>query len=151
MQAAIGVEQMKKLPAFIEARKENFRRWIEGFSQWEEYFVLPYASAKADPSWFAFPLSVRPEAPFTRTELTDYLAQHRVETRNVFAGNLLKQPAYLDIARRVVGDLKNTEFVMNNTFFLGTYPGLTPDKIAYALQVIGSFIDERKGETAWRL
>lgn len=145
MQAAIGVEQMKKLPDFIETRKKNFRRWMDGFKKWGDYFILPRASDKADPSWFAFPLSVREDAPFTRTELTNYLAQNHVETRNVFAGNLLKQPAYVDIAHRVVGDLPNTEFVMNNTFFLGTYPGLTQDKIAYTLHVIEGFIAERAG------
>ncbi len=145
MQAAIGVEQMKKLPDFIDARKTNFERWKQGFEKWTDHFVLPYASEKADPSWFAFPVSVKDEAPFTRTELTDYLATHHVETRNVFAGNLLKQPAYLDIDRRVVGDLPNTEFVMNNTFFLGTYPGLTTEKIEYALDVIDRFIAEKTG------
>lgn len=144
MQAAVGVEQMKKLPDFIEARKANFHRWKTGFEQWNDHFILPFASSQADPSWFAFPVSVKTEAPFTRTELTNHLAQHHVETRNVFAGNLLKQPAYQDIKRRVVGDLPNTEFVMNNTFFLGTYPGLTEQKIAYALEVIGAFIQERR-------
>lgn len=141
MQAAIGVEQIKKLPEFIAARKANFHRWAEGFRKWSDYFILPFASENADPSWFAFPVSVKSDAPFSRTDLTNHLAQHHVETRNVFAGHLLKQPAYLDVEHRVVGELPNTEFVMNNTFFLGTYPGLTEEKIGYALDVIEAFID----------
>lgn len=145
IQAAIGVEQMKKLPDFIAARKTNFKRWQDGFSRWSDLFILPFAAPEADPAWFAFPVSVRPEAPFTRTELTNHLASHDIETRNVFAGNLLKQPAYLDVEHRVVGELTNTEFVMNNTFFLGTYPGLTPEKIEYALSVIDRFVREAKG------
>ncbi len=140
MQAAIGVEQMKKLPAFVQARKDNFKRWEKGFTQWEKYFILPKATPKSDPSWFAYPVTVKSDAPFTRTELTNYLANNLVETRNLFAGNLIKQPAYLHIEKRVYGDLKNTDIAMNNTFFLGTFPGLDEDKINYTLAVIQEFI-----------
>jgi CDP-6-deoxy-D-xylo-4-hexulose-3-dehydrase len=144
MQAAIGVEQLKKLPAFIKARKQNFARWYEGFSRWEKYFILPRASKKTDPAWFAFPLSVRDGAGFTRTELTDYLSANRVETRNLFAGNILRQPAYQDIAHRVApGGLARTDFVMNGTFFLGTYPGLSEEQIDYSLDVVDSFINRQ--------
>lgn len=143
MQAAIGVEQIKKLPDFVERRKENFRRWQGGFKRWQEYFILPRATAGSDPSWFAYPVSVRDGVGFTRTELTDYLASHRVETRNLFGGNLLKQPAYLGIEKRVCGDLANTDFVMNNTFFLGTYPGLDDERISYVLKVIEEFLSQR--------
>jgi CDP-6-deoxy-D-xylo-4-hexulose-3-dehydrase len=140
MQAAIGVEQLKKAPAFIRQRKENFRLWTEGFKKWEDKFILPYALPGADPSWFAFPVTVKETAGFTRTQLTDYLNNHLVETRNLFAGNLLRQPAYQDIEKRVVGDLQITDRIMNDTFFLGTYPGLTKEKISYVLSVLEEFL-----------
>lgn len=143
MQAAIGVEQMKKLPSFIEARKNNFKLWTEGFKKWENYFVLPRATEGSDPAWFAYPLTVKEDAPFSRTELTDYLATNKVETRNLFAGNMIKQPAYLDIEKRVASDLKNTDLIMTNTFFLGTFPGLTKERIDYSLSVIEKFIEEK--------
>jgi len=143
MQAAIGVEQMKKLPFFVERRKENFRAWTEGFQKWTNKFVLPLATAGSDPSWFAFPLTVKKTAGFSRTELTDYLATHQIETRNLFAGNLLRQPAYLNIEHRVAGALDVTETIMDDTFFLGTYPGLTPEQIVHTLKLIGEFISTR--------
>jgi CDP-6-deoxy-D-xylo-4-hexulose-3-dehydrase len=145
MQAAIGVEQLKKLPEFIKRRKENFKLWTTGFSKWPELFILPHATEGSDPSWFAFPVTVKPEAGFTRTELTDYLNNHLVETRNLFGGNLLRQPAYEGIAHRVApGGLANTDRIMNDTFFLGAYPGLTKEQIGYTLGTIQSFIDSKK-------
>lgn len=146
MQAAIGVAQLKKLPEFIRRRKENFHAWTEGFKSlpnWEKCFLLPHATEGSDPSWFAYPVSVKEGAPFSRTELTDYLSRNLVETRNLFGGNLLRQPAYQGIEHRVAGTLATTDFVMNNTFFLGAYPGLTQDKIDYSINCIGSFIQEK--------
>ena len=143
MQAAIGVEQMKKLPQFVARRKENFKAWTEGFKKWSHLFVLPYATAGSDPSWFAFPITVKAGAGFARTELTDYLNAHLVETRNIFAGNLLRQPAYLNIPHRVAANLTNTDIIMNDSFFLGTYPGLTAEQIAYALKLIEEFVNSR--------
>lgn len=144
LQAAIGVEQIKKLPAFCEARRKNYKLWIEGFGEWKDSFILPCATQGSDPAWFAFPVTVKSGAGFTRTELTGYLDEHLVETRNLFAGNLLRQPAYLSIEKRVVGDLKNTDIVMNDTFFLGTYPGLTEEQIEYALRCISEFLKNKK-------
>ena len=144
MQAAIGVAQLEKLPSFIKSRKDNFNTWMEGFKSLSDYFILPRATENSDPAWFAFPVSVKEDAPFVRTDLTDYLASHGIETRNMFAGNITKQPAYLDIEKKVVGELKNTDFVMNNTFFLGTYPGLTGDMISYCINVIVDFIKEKQ-------
>lgn len=144
MQAAIGVEQLKKLPSFIEARKANFRRWTEGFKRFGGAFILPRATEGADPSWFAFPVTVTENAGFTRTELTDYLNNHQVETRNLFGGNLLRQPAYADIARRVApGGLARTDRVMNDTFFLGTYPGMTKEQIDYVIETIEEFMKKK--------
>lgn len=145
MQAAIGVEQLKKAPEFIRRRRENFRRWYDGFKEWESYFILPRATHDSDSSWFAFPLTVKENAPFGRTELTEYLDRNLVETRNLFAGNLLRHPVYLNILRRVVSDLRNTDRVMNDTFFLGTYPGITEEQIAYALSIVRTFMNEREG------
>jgi CDP-4-dehydro-6-deoxyglucose reductase, E1 len=146
MQAAIGVAQLKKLPSFIERRKENFGRWQKGFSSWKELFVLPRATEGSDPAWFAYPVTVAEGAPFGRTELTNHLSDHFVETRNIFGGNLLRQPAYRDLEHRLGSALSNTDRVMNDSFFLGTYPGMSAAQIDYTLSVIASFIDsKRKG------
>ncbi len=143
MQAAIGVEQLKKLDSFCAARRSNFAKWHSGFKKWENKFVLPYATKGSDPAWFAFPVTVRKDAGFSRTDLTNHLDANLIETRNLFAGNLLRQPAYLDINCRVVGDLRNTDIIMNDTFFLGTYPGLDAEQIAYTLSVIEQFVRSR--------
>ena len=146
MQAAIGVEQMKKLPHFIARRKENFARWYEGFSKWSDCFILPLATEGADPSWFAFPITVKQTAPFSRTELTNFLNAHGVETRNLFAGNILMQPGYLNIEHRVAPDgLTVTNMIMNDTFFLGTYPGLAKEQIDYALSLIAQIAKDKRG------
>jgi CDP-6-deoxy-D-xylo-4-hexulose-3-dehydrase len=146
MQAAIGVEQLRKLPYFIERRKANFRLWSDGFSKWPDLFILPRATEGSDPSWFAFPVTVARNASFTRTELTDYLNNKNVETRNLFGGNLMRQPAYQGITHRVSpGGLMRTDQIMNDTFFLGTYPGLTADQINYTISIIQAFIDSTTG------
>ncbi len=145
MQAAIGVEQMKKLPGFIECRKENFRRWTDGFREFERFFILPRATEGADPSWFAYPVTVKAGSGFTRTQLTNFLNSRRIETRNLFGGNLLRQPAYAGVPHRVApGGLPNTDIAMNDTFFLGVYPGLDEARIRYALSAIGEFIAGRE-------
>jgi len=140
MQAAIGVAQMGKLESFVKSRKENFKAWSRGFKKWETKFILPEPTPGSDPSWFAYPITVKDNAGFTRTEFTNYLNSHLVETRNIFAGNMLRQPAYKEIEHRVVGSLVNTDIIMNNSFFLGTYPGLTTEKITYVLSVVEAFI-----------
>ncbi len=139
MQAAVGVSQMKKLPAFIEARKENFRILYEALKPLEEFLILPEATPKSDPSWFGFLLTVRPEAPFTRDELVQHLNVAKIGTRLLFAGNLTRQPAYKDVNYRVVGELTNTDMVMNSTFWVGVYPGLTPPMLQYIAQNIHDF------------
>lgn len=143
-QAAIGVEQLKKLGAFCGIRRKNFQSWMDGFKKYEEYFILPEATANSDPAWFAFPITVRSEkARFTRNDLTAYLNEHLVETRNLFGGNLLRQPAYRDITCRRIGELPNTDRIMNDTFFLGTYPGLGKEQIDYTLDIIDQFLSLR--------
>ncbi len=144
MQSAIGVEQLKKLPEFCRRRRENFTAWEKGFQKWSESFILPQATADSDPAWFAFPVTVKKTAPFSRTDLTDHLDRHLIETRNLFAGNLLRQPAYAAIEHRVAETLTNTDIIMERTFFLGTYPGLTGEMIDYALAVIDAFIASKR-------
>ena len=140
MQAAIGAAQMDKLSVFCERRKENFREWHRIFSQYPEYFILPVATEGADPAWFAYIITLMENTPFTRDELTRYLNENLIETRNLFAGNITKQPGYIRQNFRVADNLDNTDYIMNNTFFLGTYPGLTKEMIDYTESILSSFI-----------
>jgi CDP-6-deoxy-D-xylo-4-hexulose-3-dehydrase len=132
MQAAVGCAQLDKLEGFIARRKQNYRRLMDIFKPYEGRLILPSATEHSDPSWFAFAMTVQPDAGFTRNELTRFLEANRIETRNLFSGNLLRHPAFENIQCRVVGDLSNTDIIMNNTFFIGVYPEIgTPqlDKI----------------------
>jgi CDP-6-deoxy-D-xylo-4-hexulose-3-dehydrase len=139
MQAAVGAAQMDKLESFIKLRKEHFRQISEGLQGLDEYYILPRATEHSDPAWFAYILAVRENAPFSRVELVQYLEKHLIETRSMFAGNLLRQPGYMNIEHRVVGDLTNTDFVMNNTLFMGVYPGLSAEKIEYMTGKVREF------------
>jgi CDP-4-dehydro-6-deoxyglucose reductase, E1 len=134
MQAAVGVSQLKKLPRFIEARKQNFAYLRAGLKEVEEFFVLPGATPNSDPSWFGLPLMVRETAPFTRNALMDFLNSKKIATRQLFGGNLIRQPAYQNIQRRVIGDLPNSERVMNQAFWIGVYPGLTRPMLEYVIE-----------------
>lgn len=136
MQAAIGVAQLKKLPGFIEARKRNWRLLYEGLKSLDEFFILPEATPNSDPSWFGFLLTVRPEAPFSRNDLVRYLERCKIGTRLLFGGNLTRQPAYQSVPYRVVGELVNTDLVMNQTLWVGVYPGLTSEMILYMIDSI---------------
>jgi CDP-6-deoxy-D-xylo-4-hexulose-3-dehydrase len=143
MQAAIGREQLKKLPGFIKKRKENFNLLYSELDRFNEYLILPYATENSDPSWFGFPISVREDRRITRTELVQFLNNNKIHTRNLFAGNLLRQPAFKNIESRVVGDLKTTDYVMNNTFFVGVYPGLGKPEIDYMVEKFNDFFQSR--------
>jgi len=136
MQAAVGVAQLKKLPAFIEARKRNFTYLKAGFKHVEEHFFLPEATVNSDPSWFGFPLLLREAAPFSRNALIDFLNGRKIGTRQLFGGNLVRQPAYEGLKFRVVGDLENSDRVMNQAFWIGVYPGLTQAMLDYVLESI---------------
>jgi len=144
MQAAVGVAQLKKLPAFVEKRKENFKNLWDGLSAYQEHLILPVATPKSDPSWFAFPITVKENRQFSKNELVNYLETNKIMTRQLFAGNLTRQPAYKGVNFRVVGDLKNTDYIMNNTLFIGVYPGINEEKMTYILSVFRSFFDELK-------
>jgi CDP-6-deoxy-D-xylo-4-hexulose-3-dehydrase len=133
MQASVGVAQLAKLLGFIEARKANFRLLYEGLKDLRETLILPEATPGSDPSWFGFPIAVRPESGVTRDRVVKHLEAAKIGTRLLFGGNLLRQPAYRDIACRQIGDLANADFVMNNVFWIGVYPGLTPAVVGYML------------------
>jgi CDP-6-deoxy-D-xylo-4-hexulose-3-dehydrase len=135
MQAAVGVAQLAKLPGFIAARRQNFSALLHGLQDLEEYFVLPAATPKSEPSWFGFPLAVRPAAPFSRNQVIRFLEDRKIATRLMFGGNIVRQPAYRDMPYRVVGTLTNSDFVMNHVFWIGVYPGITPEMLAYMLDV----------------
>lgn len=141
--AAIGLPQLEKLPDFVAARKHNFAVLYAGLRPYAEYLVLPQWSAKADPAWFAFTLAVRETAPFTRRELNDYLNQHLIETRYLFAGNILEQPGYRHIRHRVATPLRETDRVLRTAFFIGLYPGMDRARLDYMLQIFADFFREQ--------
>ena len=140
MQAAVGVAQLDRLPDFIAARRANFNRLYKSLKPYEEFFILAEPTAHSDPSWFGFPLTIRPDAPFTRTELGNHLVNAKIGIRQFFAGNLTLQPAYRDVNYRVVGNLINTDTVMNHNLWTGVYPGLNHEMIDYTVSRIIEFI-----------
>jgi CDP-6-deoxy-D-xylo-4-hexulose-3-dehydrase len=139
IQAAMGVAQMEKLPEFIAARKRNFNWLYEGLQPYAEHLILPTWHSKADVSWFAFPITVKPAAPFSRRDLTAWLERHNIETRLLFAGDIRQQPAYRDMPHRTAGELPNSELALQGSFFVGVYPGLDRARIEYMLDTFGSF------------
>ncbi len=140
IQAAIGVAQIDKLPEFSEKRKKNFQEWKRIFAKYPDYFILPEATEGSDPAWFAFIVTLKENAPFKREEITSFLNSRLVETRNLFGGNLTKQPAFMDKNFQIADHLNNTDYIMSNTFFLGTYPGLNHEMFDYAESVLNEFI-----------
>jgi CDP-6-deoxy-D-xylo-4-hexulose-3-dehydrase len=117
----------------------------EGFAPLEEFFILPRATPKSDPSWFGFPLTVRPDAPFSRNEFVNHLESKNIATRLIFGGNLVKQPAYKDVLFRVVGDLVNTDTVMNQAMWLGVYPGLSKEMLDFVIESAHEFVSAGVG------
>lgn len=142
IQAAIGAAQIDKLPHFCDRRKENFKTWTKIFGKYDEYFILPEATEGADPSWFAFIVTVKDDAPFKRDDITEELNKRLIETRNLFAGNMTKQPGFMGRNWRIHDKLDNTDLIMNNTFFLGTYPGLTQEMFDYTKSMLNQFLAE---------
>ncbi|MEK7611532.1 MAG: lipopolysaccharide biosynthesis protein RfbH [Patescibacteria group bacterium] len=143
-QAAMGVEQAKRLPQFFKKREENFSRFLGYAKQWEEYFILPKSLPKAKPSWFSFPLTIRDRACFERSEITVFLEERMIQTRPLFSGNLTKHHAYSKINYRQVGDLENSTRVLHNTFFLGVYPELGNAEIDFMAESINDFLKSKK-------
>ena len=144
MQAAVGVSQLDKLPHFIERRKQNFNYLRTALHPVEEFLVLPASESGSDPSWFGFPIAVREGAPFTRDQLTSALNSRKIGTRLLFGGNLTRQPAYARCVYRAIGNLPNTDWVANNLFWLGVYPGLTRPMLDYVAQTIIECAVERQ-------
>jgi CDP-6-deoxy-D-xylo-4-hexulose-3-dehydrase len=140
LQAAVGVAQLKKLPQFIEARRRNFHRLNDALSDMQDALLLPQATPGANPSWFGFPVGLRPSAMYSRKELLMHLGRRKIGTRLLFAGNLVHQPAYRNSAFRIVGDLANSDFVMNHVFWVGVYPRLSAPAIDYIAQSIREFV-----------
>lgn len=135
MQAAVGVAQLSKLDGFIAARRRNFERLRAGLEDLQDVLILPEATSGSEPSWFGFPVSVRPEAPFDRNAVVQFLEGRKVATRQIFAGNLLRQPAYSGIEHGAIGDLAKSDFVMNRAFWVGVYPGLDDARVDYMIEV----------------
>lgn len=136
MQAAVGVAQLTKLPDFIEARRSNWRRLYDGVKHLEEYFILPEPTPGSDPSWFGFALTVRPSSGLTRDRVIRCLEREKIGTRLLFGGNLLRQPAYQGIECRAPNGLANTDLIMQGTFWVGVYPGLTAPMISHIVGAI---------------
>lgn len=143
IQAAIGAAQIEKLPQFCKRRRENFQKWHELFSHYPNLFIQPTATEYSDPAWFAFIVTLKDNTPFSRDEMTLHLNNNLIETRNLFAGNMTRQPGFINRSWRIAENLEKTDYVMNNTFFLGTFPGLTSEMFDYAHKIIKEFINSK--------
>lgn len=145
MQAAIGVSQLKKLEYFCNRRRENYVMLTEKLKEFSDYLVLPVPTPNSDPSWFGYTITVKDNAPFTRNELSRYLEEHKIGTRLLFAGNILRQPCFTEenYKYRVVGELKNTDTIMNSTLWIGTWPGINQDCVDYIYNTFKDFISNR--------
>jgi CDP-6-deoxy-D-xylo-4-hexulose-3-dehydrase len=140
MQAACGLAQLDKATHFIQRRKENFAFLKERLPSCEEFLILPEATPNSDPSWFGFPLTLRSEVRIARVDLMRHLDQHKIGTRLLFAGNLTRQPYFQGLRYRVAGELANTDRVMEDTFWIGVYPGLSDDMLDYTATQIETFL-----------
>jgi CDP-6-deoxy-D-xylo-4-hexulose-3-dehydrase len=144
MQAAVGLSQLNHLEGFIAKRQENFEILSKGLKHLEEFFILPEASKNSKPSWFGFPITVKSGAPFSRNELVMHLDEKKIGTRLLFGGNLLKQPYMKNAHYRLVGDLKNSDMVMDSTFWIGVFPGLGVEELSYVIEVFSDFCQKKK-------
>ncbi len=146
MQAAIGLAQLEKLPSFIKKRQENFGFLKNGLKNFTDYFILPQATQNSDPSWFGFLITLKNSVNFSRNQLVEYLEKHNIQTRNLFAGNILKHPLFESLEKnrdyRTVGELKNTDKIMKDAFWLGVYPGIKDEVIRYVIGQIRGFLEK---------
>jgi len=140
MQAAIGIAQLEKLPEFIAARKRNFEFLKDHLLHLEKFLILPDATQNSEPSWFGFPITISDESPFSREDLTRFLAEKKVDTRGLFGGNITKQPYFKNRKYRISGNLTNADRVLTQSFWIGVYPGLTEDMLLYVVNQIESFV-----------
>lgn len=140
LQAALGVSQFERLPTFINKRKQNFNYLYDKLHKYKRFFILPQWSKKADPSWFGFLLTIKPNAPFKREELVSFLESKQIVTRTLFAGNLLRHPAYKKVNSKTVGKLTNSDVVMDRTFWIGVYPGINKAMLKFVVKAFGEFL-----------
>ena len=143
MQAAVGLAQMDRLEGFIRARRDNFAYITAGMKALEQFFILPEATPKSDPSWFGYVLTLRDDAPFTRDELVRHLDANKIGTRLLFGGNLIRQPYMKDRNYRVVGELTNADIIVDRTFWIGLYPGLTHAHLDFMVDQIAAFVKSK--------
>ena len=143
LQASVGVAQLDKAEYFIKRRKENWEQLYDGIKSLEEFFILPQKEPNSDPSWFGFALTVKKEAPFSRPELIKFLDERKINSRFLFGGNILWQPAYQNIEHREIGSLSNSDDVALSTFWLGVFPGLSSEMINYVIESINEFVRSR--------
>jgi CDP-6-deoxy-D-xylo-4-hexulose-3-dehydrase len=147
MQAALGVSQLRKIDEFVARRKANFSHLLGRLSA-QPGLVMPRATEGSDPSWFGFPITLDPELPIDREALLRFLDDRQIGTRLMFAGNILRQPAYRDIDVRVVGDLTNSDIVMRRTFWVGVYPGLTMEMLDFVADSILEFVQDPRNASS---
>jgi CDP-6-deoxy-D-xylo-4-hexulose-3-dehydrase len=143
LQAAVGVAQLDKLPGFVAARRENWQRLREGLDPYADWLLLPQPTPGSEPSWFGFSIVVRPDAPFGRDALVQWLEENRIGTRQLFGGNLLRQPAYRDVPHRVAGTLESSDLMMSQAFWVGVYPGITSAMLDYMVETFSRFFRAR--------
>lgn len=145
MQAALGGSQLKKLSSFIKKRRDNYKKLYNGLKELSNYLILPEPEDNSEPSWFGFPITLKDNNKFTRNDITTYLEENKIGTRLLFGGNLLKQPIFTEnnYNYRVVGNLQNTDIIMNNTFWIGVWPGINDECINYIVDTFKKFINDR--------
>ncbi|MCF7363433.1 lipopolysaccharide biosynthesis protein RfbH [Vibrio diazotrophicus] len=139
MQAACGLAQMDRVEEFVQARKENFAYLKNGLASCEEFIILPEATENSEPSWFGFPITIKDDSGISRVDLLKFMDQNKIGTRLLFAGNLTRQPYFEHVKYRVVGELTNTDLIMNNTFWIGVYPGLSKEHLNYIIEKFEEF------------
>lgn len=139
MQAACGLAQMERVEELVQKRKDNYLYLKEGLASCEEFIILPEATDHSDPSWFGFPITIRPESGIDRVDLLKFMDQFKIGTRLLFAGNLTRQPYFENVKYRIVGELTNTDLIMNNTFWIGVYPGLTREHLSFVIEKFEEF------------
>ena len=143
LQASVGVAQIERLPVFVERRRANFNALLAGLKKYEGLLVMPIWSPLAEPSWFGFPLTIGPDAPFDRLELVRFLENRQIGTRMIFGGNIKRQPAYMHLGLSQVGPLSGADVVTERSFWIGVHPAITAEMLSYMLEMFGVFMESK--------